>query len=1459
MNNVRKTLLVLEGEHGNAAIYQQLLLPYGNYSCTVVEDAGGSQVSALSRAFSFDGILIESDSQEIRSLHILSQIRRQLGEDCPPIVVIGKEKVQVAVDALKAGAADYLVKEHLTADTLDMALKTAIENAELKRELKRNQERFRTSIENMMDCFGIYSAIRDESGTIVDFYVDYVNAAACATNLMSREEQIGQRLCEILPAHRTSGLFEEYCRLVETGEPLAKESVVYEDLFGDQQQTSVRAFDIRAAKHEDGFVASWRDITDQKRTEAALREKIREAEGSRQTLDALMEYLPEGITIADAPDCRIRRVSRYGQHLAGRNADALQDIPVDQHVTAFDILCADGETPADEAALPLTRAIRQGEVVVDEEWVLRKPNGEKIVIACNAGPIFDSQGNITGGVIAWHDVTRRRKLEGRLQQTTIALHQQEERLLQFIHQAPIGIGIGSNDGTIKLANDEMLRLHGCTREEFEQRGLNWRDFVPPESLEQAEAGIDQFNQGKCIAPEEKELLLPDGSRVPIWLSATAWLDDPNEHVAFALDLTQYKRVLANLEASEQRLRQVLNTLVSFVGVLTPDGIVVEINDAAISAANLMPEVVLGQPFEETYWWAYSTDVQAQLRRAIAQAAQGQSVRYDVAVRLGPDNFVTIDFAIAPIFNPAGEVEYLVPSGIDITEQKQRELALSQAFTQIAANERQLQQQLAEIEAIYQNAPIGLNVLDQDLRFVRINERLAEVNGLPVEAHLGRTVREVLPELADVAEQILRPIFETGEPVLDIEIEGETPAMPGVKRVWKESFLPIKDGDRVIGINTVCEEITGKKKSERVFRETLIQLEAAMVAGSIYTWRWDMDANLIFGDANLVRLFNLNPTATEAGLPLERFVEAIHPDDQSRVQTQIRQAIENQTNYSAEFRVIDAAGVERWVLARGRVECDAAGNAISFPGALADITPQKQLQFALRQSEARYRLLFESMEDGFCVIQMLFDDQGDATDYRFLEVNPAFVAQTDLQDVVGKSARQVLPNLEVRWFEIYEQVAKTGEAVRFEDAYAEMDRWFEVYAFPVDELERQKVAVIFRDISDRKRAEAKRTYILQRESEARDAAERANRMKDEFLAILSHELRTPLNPIIGWAHLLRTRQFSPERTAQALETIERNAQLQSTLVDDLLDVARILRGKLKLQTQEMDPATVVAAAIETVQTAANAKQITLRASLPEVGLVNADPARLQQVVWNLLTNAVKFTSEGGSVNISLAQREGQIIIAVTDTGIGISQDFLPYVFESFRQKEASVNRKFGGLGLGLAIVRYLVEAHGGTITADSPGEGEGATFTVSLPLANARALESAKRPIMAKDVDLSGIRIVAVDDSADSLELAAAVLGQYGAEVETFESAAEALRVLQVNVPDVLVTDIGMPEMDGFALLEQVRSLPPEQGGTVPAVALTAYAHDADRKRAFEKGFQKHVAKPVNNDALVVAIAELIAN
>jgi signal transduction histidine kinase/ActR/RegA family two-component response regulator len=409
-----------------------------------------------------------------------------------------------------------------------------------------------------------------------------------------------------------------------------------------------------------------------------------------------------------------------------------------------------------------------------------------------------------------------------------------------------------------------------------------------------------------------------------------------------------------------------------------------------------------------------------------------------------------------------------------------------------------------------------------------------------------------------------------------------------------------------------------------------------------------------------------------------------------------------------------------------------------------------------------------------------------------------------------------------------------------------------------EAARLHVKELSRYISELQRSEEARGQLLLRAERARSEAEAANRIKDEFLATLSHELRTPLTSLLGWSSVLREGKRDQKILAQGLDAIDRNARMQAQLIDDLLDVSRIVSGKLNLDVRPLDIASVARAAINVVQPAADAKGISIDYySEAGLGAISADSARLHQIIWNLLSNAVKFTPHGGKISMRVEQDGSDARVMVKDTGQGIDSEFLPRVFDRFRQADSSTTRSFGGLGLGLAIVRHLVELHGGTVSAQSEGVNKGAAFTATFPLLADRTVPvTSALEVTAGSHSLDGLRVLLVDDEPEARQIITTVIMRTGAEVRSCESAHEALAKLAEWKPDVILSDIAMPEQDGYSFIRQVRSLPHDRGGDTPAAALTAYARDTDRTQALAAGYQMHIAKPIGASQLITMIARL---
>ncbi|MGH1395752.1 MAG: hybrid sensor histidine kinase/response regulator, partial [Trichormus sp.] len=865
----------------------------------------------------------------------------------------------------------------------------------------------------------------------------------------------------------------------------------------------------------------------------------------------------------------------------------------------------------------------KGEFIRYEVEVLGIDN-QHITIDFSLKPLLDQSGQVIFLLPEGRDISDRIRAEIESRHLEAQLRESEERWQLTLRGSNDGVwdwNVLTNEVFFSARWKEML---GYVDDEIDNHLDEWAKRVHPEDIDWVMQAIqDHFDHKTPFYSTEHRVKCKDGTYKWILDRGQALWNETGQVVRMAgthTDITERKQLEAILQQTNQELEQrvakrtaelqqanaalaereaMLRSyydyapmLMGVVEITDNDILHIYDNPATCRFFGHEPDSTTGKLASEL--GAPPTLIQVWLTQYRESQLRSQPVKFEYVHNDDHRDPVYLSVTVAPINSSEFGYTRFCYVAEEITNQKLAEATLRE-------NQVKIRRQLYEIESIYQTAPIGLGALDTDLRFVRINQRLAEINGLSIEAHLGHTVREVVPDLANEVEPIFRNIIQTGEPVLDIELSGETAAQPGVQRTWRESWYPLRDDDgQVIGINIVCEEI-----------------------------------------------------------------------------------------------------------------------------------------------------------------------------------------------------------------------------------------------------------------SDRKQLEIEREQLLQKEQAARKQAEDSNRIKDEFLAVLSHELRTPLNPILGWTKLLKTGRLKADKTAEALEAIERNAELQARLIEDLLDISRIIRGKITLNTSTVNVISITQAAIDTVRLALENKKIQLRTIIqPNIGKVAGDPARLQQILWNLLSNAVKFTPSNGKITINLEQIASSIQITISDTGKGISPEFLPHIFNYFWQEDSSITRKFGGLGLGLAIVRNLVELHGGSITAHSPGIGKGATFTVKLPITeHGQISEQNQQPNIS--LDLSNLQVLVVDDDADSREFITFVLKMYHAEVMTASSGLEALQVLAHSQPNVLVSDLGMPQMNGYQLLQQIRTTIPNNNRQIPAIALSAYAGEFYQQQALAVGFQMHIPKPTEPEALASAVARLV--
>lgn len=847
----------------------------------------------------------------------------------------------------------------------------------------------------------------------------------------------------------------------------------------------------------------------------------------------------------------------------------------------------------------------------------------------------------------------------------------------------------------------------------------------------------------------------------------------------------------------------------------------------------------------------------------------------------------------PIYDEAGNPERMVGISLDITNRKQAEVDLREAHVQwesaLAAG------------AIYTwRWKIADNLVIVNAAFAHLFgvDSVEAAIGLPIQLFIQAIHEEDRPRVVAAINQAI----ETGEEYISeyrvYTVVGEERWLAARGRVEYSA-----DG-KPIAFPGALADITERKQAESAWREISAELERQLrkfdaIASSVPDFIYTFDLSGRFTYINQPLLDLLQKTLAEAlG---KNFFDLDYPTDlATRLQRQIQQVIETRQPLKDETPYTSAFGTHAYEYIfvpllgpNGMVEAVA--------GVTRDITERKQAEATVQTSNKRLQLLSETAndllltEDPKVFLASLF--QKISTSLQ-LEVYFNYLFQEDQQrlelNTYGGISEDIA--LSAKFLELGEGVcgyavqhrkpAIVENALSTTDPLAVRVQSIGIRAYTCHPLivgdacggQSQRVLGtlglgtrqrdrftrdeldLMQTVANQVAAALERSRLVAELQARAEALDQTNRIKDEFLAVLSHELRTPLNPILGWSKLLQRGKLNAEKTNIAIATIERNAQLQVQLIDDLLDISRILSGKMSLSASPVDLNTVICAAVETVRLAAEAKLIQIQMIIsPVLGVVVGDAGRLQQVVWNLLSNAVKFTHNGGQVTIALSQAENHAQIQISDTGKGIRADFLPYVFEHFRQEDGATTRKFGGLGLGLAIVRQIVEMHGGTVTVDSPGVGLGATFTAQIPLTPQLTEAPTLDQSPVKESDLSGIHILVVDDQTDSQEFIAFVLEQHGAIVTAVASGTDALQAIAQCNPNMIISDIGMPEMDGYMLLRQIRALGLEQGGQIPAIALTAYAGELDQQQAIAAGFQRHVTKPIDPEVLVAIVVEMWTN
>ena len=860
------------------------------------------------------------------------------------------------------------------------------------------------------------------------------------------------------------------------------------------------------------------------------------------------------------------------------------------------------------------------------------------------------------------------------------------------------------------------------------------------------------------------------------------------------------------------------------------------NRAMERISGVKRENVLGKNAFEMFPCLVETGEDKYYRDALAGCSVVAENRPYIIAQSGRSGF--FDGYYSPRHDEKGEVVGGVAIIRDVTERKIVEAS--------AQEDRRLAFHV-------ENTPLAVIEWDHEFRVLRWSPAAQKLFGWKAEEVFGKRFSDwefVVPDDMDVVNQVGHRQNE-GKELHGISRNRNYTKLGSILHCeWYNSAL-YNDAGKLISVLSLVLDVTVATRIEEALRKSEAQYRLLFESNPQAMWVYDL-TTLRFLAVNDAAVHHYGYSRAEF---LEMSIKDIRPPEDVKLLEEYLASDDGHVEHAGEWRHRKKDGTI--------INVDVTSSRLTFGGRPAefilvhDVTERRKAETALRISEDRYRDLVDNSHELICT----HDLEG-----RVLSVNPwaARVLGYPQDSLVGINIRDgLLPEYRQQFDDYLRTVITEGSArgvMKVRTATGETRLWEYYNTLRTEGVEKPIVRGMAHDATERREA-------LKREKEARVEAEAANRVKDEFLSTLSHELRTPLTAIMGWADLLLHDEVEPKNRRQALETIFRNANSQCQLINDLLEVSRIITGKLRLEFVACELHSVIEAAAESIRPTAEAKGVRLQVLLePHVGPVFGDRERLQQVVWNLLSNGVKFTHKGGLVQVTLQRINSHVEIVVNDTGVGIKPDFLPHVFDRFRQADGSTTRNYGGLGLGLAIVRHLVELHGGTAWAESAGDSQGSKFTVRLPAMVAseeHPPEALKQPAVAaveardrQPSSLSGLRVLVVDDEIDARSLLSTMLERCGAQVVAVGSAREGLESLESWKPDVLVADIGMPVEDGYGLIKKVRALPKERGGQTPALALTAYARTEDRVRALSEGYQVHLAKPVDRFELAAVVTSL---
>lgn len=1054
-----------------------------------------------------------------------------------------------------------------------------------------------------------------------------------------------------------------------------------------------------------------------------------------------------------------------------------------------------------------------GSRIIEKQY--RRKDDSLMWATSSVNALRSEDGRFQGMVANIVDITDRKQAES-------ALRISEERFRSLVTATSQVIWTADGEGRIHEDSPSWRKFTGQSYDQW--KGDGWLDVVHQDDRHQVADVWKLSIRNKTHHANEFRIRHADGSYRWIAVRAVPLFNTDGsvrEWIGTNTDITEARHAQEAIKTSEERLHFALKA----GSMAAWDWNLVTGHTNRVNMFSLVPDLMTGQA-EEFFSLMHPEDREKH-SRAIELAKTGQAP-YDFEFRmLAPDGRVIWIADKAQLrTDPSDGQPHLTGVSMDVTARRQAE------------HDRQQFVSLAE----HSNEFIGM--ADADLNLYFINSAAVKMVGLEsAEQALSLPLSDFFfPEdRAFVFDEFLPHAIQKG----NAEIEIRFRHFQSGTAIWMiYSVYVVQDAHgNVTGHATVSRNITDRKQHEAALQDAQARLEATLAAGEVSTWIYDINANRLFADRNLARLFAVSEHHVNGG-PLKPYLNAIHPDDIDQVHQHIQDAIRTGKPYQSSYRVRGPNGEWRFVIARGKVEYDLSGSPARMPGVVLDVTQQKLAEQALQAKEERYGALFNAIDEGFSIVEIITDANDIPIDYRFLEANPAFEKHSGLSDVVGKTARELVPDLEQRWIDLYSNVALSGEPVRLIEQSLPMGRWFDVHASRLGGMYSRKVAILFNDITEQKQNDANLRKL------AADLAE-SNQRKTEFLATLAHELRNPLAPIRSGLDLVALGQNSSDTVARVCEMMGRQVDHMTHLVNDLLDVARINSGKVELRKSRIELKAVIASAVETSMPLVKEKHHELAVALPDEALwLDADITRLTQILGNLLSNAAKYTPANGHITLAARRENGEAVILITDSGIGIPAESLPDVFNLFTQVRRSMPHAQGGLGIGLSLVQRLVELHDGTVTASSSGLGHGSEFVVRLPLARLDVTPNVPYDTAVKDPELPErrqLRILVVDDNVDAAATLAELLRMLGHLVNVSTDGCEALQLARAFRPDVAMLDLGMPGMTGYEIAQAMRKMPETQQARLAAI--TGWGALEDRVRTRAAGFDHHLTKPVDLKAL----------